>query len=281
MSENGLRLVTAASLSLVKFAEAFTAGFGGYKHPVMLDATRLARRVRQEQYALEHSLVAFEGRKAVGVAVLAVRGETGWVPGLGVVPARRGRGLGRRLMAALLARARECGVRRLSLEVLAHNATARRIYEEAGMSVERDLVLLDRLEGAPGRGAAKGRRRVLKEAAPAELLTHFARLHAVPPQWARALPSLLVKGGMRGFYLGDRARPEAYALLTDGTDGITYLSDLGAADAASARELCDALAPLTAPLKLINEPEASLFVAPLLERGFVEVERQHEMVIEL
>jgi hypothetical protein len=34
-------------------------------------------------------------------------------------------------------------------------------------------------------------------------------------------------------------------------------------------------------LKILNEPEHSLFVGPLLERGFAETERQHEMVMDL
>lgn len=278
MSDDGLRIVSAANVPLAEFAEAFTAGFGGYPYPIVLDAPQLARRVRLEQYDLEHSLIAYEGREAVGVAVLAVRAEAGWVPGLGVAQRWRGRGLGRRLMSALVEGAKECGLRSVTLEVLARNTTARRIYEELGMRLVRDLLVLDRGEEAP---PAKARRPALKEAEPLELLAHFARLHCVRPQWARDLPSLLVKGGMRGLYLGERARPRAYALLTNGVDGITYLSDLAAADAPSARELCEGLRGVAGTLKIINEPEHGLFAAPMLECGFAVSERQHEMVLEL
>jgi GNAT superfamily N-acetyltransferase len=307
VSNDDLRIVSASSVSLAEFAAAFTAGFGGYAIPVVLDAVRLSRRVRQDQYDLENSLVAYEGGEVLGVAVLAVRADAGWVAGLGVVPARRGHGRGRLLFAALLERARRYGLRSLRLEVLTHNNTARRIYEDAGMRVVRDLLLLGRAGGGNGAGgdasagggagggaagadagkaAAGGRAETgepeLKEAAPAELLSHFARLHAAPPQWARGLPSLLVKAGMRGFYTGERAHPKAYALLTQGDDGVTFLSDLAAADAVSARALCAALVRLVAgPLNVINEPEHSLFIAPLLEHGFAETERQHEMLIEM
>jgi GNAT superfamily N-acetyltransferase len=281
LSDDSLRLIPASSVSVEEFAGAFTAGFSGYAHPVVLDATRLSRRMRQDHYALEHSIVAYEGGRAVGVAVLAVRREEGWVPGLGVIPERRGRGLGRRLMAELLARARGCGVRRLRLEVLARNATARRIYEELGMRVVRDLLLLERGAAPPAAAAAPRAAPRLKEADPVELLAHFQRLHAARPQWSRDLPALLVRGGMRGLHLGDRARPSAYALLTEGTDGFTYLSDLAASDASRARRLCAALACFEVPLKVINEPERGLFTAPLVEHGFREVERQNEMVVEL
>lgn len=281
LSDDRLRIVSAASVPLAEFADAFTESFGGYPYPIVLDAARLARRVRQEQYDLEHSLIAYDGDEAVGVAVLAVRAEAGWVPGLGVVQGRRGQGIGRRLMSALLGRVRDYGLRTLTLEVLSRNVTARRIYEELGMRVVRDLLLMDRVEAWTPARAAKARRRTLKEAESSELLAHFARLHAVAPQWARDLPSLLVKGAMRGLYLGERARPRAYVLLTNAADGLTYLSDLGAADASSARELCEALQDVEGSMRLLNEPEQSLFTAPLLEHGFVVIDRQYEMVLEL
>lgn len=282
LTDDGLTLVSAADVSLAEFAKAFTAGFEGYAHPVVLDGPRLARLARLDNYDLENSFVAYEGGEAVGVAVVAVRASAGWVPALGVVPQRRGRGLGRRMMSAMLERARACGLRRLTLEVLASNETARRIYEELEMRVTRDLVLLDRAAESAAYAKRPARRLTLKEAGPAELLAHFARLHAARPQWSRDLPSLLLKGGLRGLYLGARARPRAYALLTAGTDGATYLTDLAAESAEDARDLTAALARrVEGQLRVLNEPEESLFIAPLLDNGFVETDRQHEMLLVL
>jgi GNAT superfamily N-acetyltransferase len=280
LSDGGLRIVSAASVSLEEFAAALTAAFSGYHFPLSLDAAGLARKVRFEQIDLQQSLFAREGAEAVGVAALAIRGWAGWVAGFGVVPVRRGQGVGRSLMAALLERARACGLRRLSLEVLAQNAAARRLYEGAGMRVARELLLLERAgvavadSGAPGSSP-------LRDAAPAELLPHFARLHRVAPAWQRDLPSLLT-GRSRGLYLGEKARPEAYALLSEGPNG-NFLSDLAAPDAERASELCAALGSVAVAgtLKVINEPEQSLFAGPLLAHGFVETGRQHEMVMEL
>lgn len=277
-----LTLVSAADVSVAEFAKAFTAGFEGYAHPVVLDAPRLARFVRLDNYDLENSFVAYEGGEAVGVAVVAVRASVGWVPALGVAPQRRGRGLGRRMMSALLERARASGLRRLTLEVLAGNETARRIYEELGMRVTRDFVLLDRAAESAADAKRPARHRTLKEAEPDELLAHFARLHSARPQWSRDLPSLLLKGGLRGLYLGARARPRAYALLTAGTDGPTYFTDLAAESAEDARDLTAALARrVEGQMRVLNEPEDSLFIAPLLDNGFVETDRQHEMLLVL
>lgn len=312
MSHHGLRLVPASSVSLEEYAAAFTSAFQGYQFPIDVDATWLARRVRIEQHDLQQSLLAYEGDAVVGVAGLAIRGHAGWVCGFGIMPERRGRGLGREMMAAILVRARACGLRRLSLEVLARNTAARRLYEGAGMRVSRDLLMLDRVWPAQTPGDAADSKRAapapskepatsksevaasdlkttapelratpgLKEATPAELLGHFARLHAERPAWQRDLASLLVRRE-HGRYLGPRKRPRAYALLAELDDGNTYLSDLAAADAASADELASALASIAGTLKVLNESEHSLFVGPLLSRGFVETERQHEMVLSL
>src|SRR3712207_1968164 len=136
--DDGVRFVSASSLSLEAYAAAINSSFEGYPVQINFTAAMLARRVRFEQQDLETSLVACDGEAVAGRAGLAVRGARGWVSGFGVVPAWRRRGLGRRLMSALVERARAYGLRALSLDVLAENAAAIRLYEGAGMRVTRD-----------------------------------------------------------------------------------------------------------------------------------------------
>jgi GNAT superfamily N-acetyltransferase len=275
---SNLKFVSAASLSLEAYAAVINSSFEGYPVRITFNAAMMARRVRLEQQDLEASLVALDGGEAVGMAGLAVRGVRGWVSGFGVAPAWRGKGLGRRLMSALVERARAYGLRQLSLDVLAENAAAVRLYEGAGMRVTRDLLVLDRPADYEPRAARRGR---VKEAPAAELLRHYWRLHAEPPAWQRELAALLV-ADLRGLYVGGRRRPRAYALLGYGrADGNMYLSDLAAADDAAAGEMCAALDGVPGFIRAVNEPERSPFVAPLLEHGFREVMRQHEMVMEL
>lgn len=293
LSADGLRFVSAASVSLEEFAEAFTAGFTGYPVQITFDVHKLSRKIRTEQYDLEHSFVAYDGGARVGMAVLAIRGEAGWCGGLGVVPERRGRGFGRVMVAALLDRARAAGLRSLKLEVLDKNTAALRLYEAAGLRVVRDLLVLERARDEfAGTGAVEGDAlkvegeaseaggEALEEAASSELLPHFARLHAPAPAWQRDLSAVLA-ARTRGLRLGPRESPRAYALVSEGLDGKTYLTDLAAEDADAARELSSGLARVGGDLRIINEPEQSLFVAPLLERGFELTARQHEMRVEL
>jgi ribosomal protein S18 acetylase RimI-like enzyme len=278
LTEDGVRFVSAATVSLEAFAAAFTAGFEGYAVPISVDAVWLARRVRYEHHDLQNSLIAFEGDEAVGVAMLAARGERGWVCGFGVVPRWRGRGLSRRLMSELVTRARASGLRRLSLEVLKGNTAALRLYERAGMRVTRDLLVLER--PAEWRAAKTPRGAAPQEAPASELLEHFTRLHPERPAWQRE-PASLLAAKLSGLYLGPRSRPRAYALFKHTADGEAHISDLAAADAQQARAMCAALAMPGRALRVQNEPERSPYVAPLLEHGFAEVLRQHEMTMEL
>jgi hypothetical protein len=121
----------------------------------------------------------------------------------------------------------------------------------------------------------------LKEAAPKFLLRHFERLHKEPPAWQRDLASLLVTDNVRGLCLGEKGAPRAYALFIERPDGIIHLIDLAAADAEYANALSTGITQWPGKLKVINEPEGSLFAAALTLNGFQETDRQHEMMCEL
>jgi len=279
LTSEPLRIVPASSVSLEEYAEAFTEGFAEYFLPVTLDAAAFARKARVEQCDLQHSLIAYDGDRRAGVAVLSIRGDLGWCGGLGVAPELRRRGVGRQLMEALLESARAARLRRLTLEVLSQNVAARRLYESAGMRVAREMFVLER---AAAQGASPPPRDspALEEAPRKELLSHFERMHAAAPAWQRDLPTLL-SGRARGLRLGPRERPRAYALVSGPVDGFNYLVDLAAEDAGAARELSAGLARVEGALRAVNEPEGSLFLAPLVENGFAVSHRQHEMEIEL
>jgi RimJ/RimL family protein N-acetyltransferase len=56
--------------------------------------------------------------------------------GMGLLPAYRGIGIGRRLLEAALARARGRGIERVELHVFSDNVRARHLYESVGFIVE-------------------------------------------------------------------------------------------------------------------------------------------------
>ena len=70
---------------------------------------------REVEPHLAHFTVAREGGRVVGVIGLEVHGQDGVLRSLAVEEGHRGRGIARRLYAALLAEARRAGVARLFL----------------------------------------------------------------------------------------------------------------------------------------------------------------------
>lgn len=86
------------------------------------------------------SLIAREGDDAIGLAncftgfsTFAAKPLVN-IHDLAVVPAHRGKGIGRRLMDAVEAEARRRGACKVTLEVLSGNRTARALYEACGFA---------------------------------------------------------------------------------------------------------------------------------------------------
>jgi GNAT superfamily N-acetyltransferase len=78
-------------------------------------------------------LVVYQGETPVGCgAVRLLDAETAELKRMYVAPTARGRGLGRRLVAALEAEARALGVRRLVLETGVRQAAALALYRATG-----------------------------------------------------------------------------------------------------------------------------------------------------
>ena len=90
-------------------------------------------------FDLEASRVAAGDGVPVGICNLGVRGEEGWIGGVGVVAGRRGEGIGEQLMRAVQNEARARGLKRIWLEVLIQNEPAIRLYEKLGYEHVRNL----------------------------------------------------------------------------------------------------------------------------------------------
>lgn len=85
-----------------------------------------------ELAAGHHYLVAVEDGELAGYAGLAVNGDEAWINNIAVVPARRGHGLGRRMVGDLLDEARRRGAATVALEVAVDNGPAQRLYDSYG-----------------------------------------------------------------------------------------------------------------------------------------------------
>jgi GNAT superfamily N-acetyltransferase len=111
------------------------------------------------QHMLPRLLVACgDGGEVVGYAHWRIYGRTAHVVHLVAAPHVRGRGLGRALMDAVREAVAAEGCTRWYLNVKRDNAPARRLYEQCGMAIERDLWVLKigwaQLDALAGDGAA-------------------------------------------------------------------------------------------------------------------------------
>jgi GNAT superfamily N-acetyltransferase len=86
-------------------------------------------------------LLARSGASAVGVAVVSWTwtvergGKTAWLDELYVIPALRGRGIGRRLLVRAIAEARCAGCASIELEVVRGHGRAARLYRRERFAV--------------------------------------------------------------------------------------------------------------------------------------------------
>jgi ribosomal protein S18 acetylase RimI-like enzyme len=246
------RFERASGFDSAFLADVFTRGYEGYYVPVSLDAAALELVVDRWDIDPHRSRVAFDGDEAVGLANLAVRGERGWIGGIGVIRSARRRGVGRALMEAVLAEAPA----RVTLEVLVQNEGAHRLYEQLGFETRRVLEVWSL--------SAELDAVAVRDVAPAPL-----GQHDLP--WQRADASL--PDGC------ERIEVDGAALfrVSDGTVGVAQLA---ARDEAVARELLCGMRARGERLTYVNVPEGDPASIALGELGGTLDLRQFEMELE-
>lgn len=116
---------------MAELAELFTHGYEDYFAPVQLDESSMTYIVDSWSIDLSRSRVA----EGVGICNLGVRGEVGWIGGIGVAKEHRGEGIGRALMESVLDDAPST----VELEVIEQNERALKLYDSLGFATTRLL----------------------------------------------------------------------------------------------------------------------------------------------
>lgn len=178
--------------------------------PLEIDEATLRYMVEIFDLDLAQSLVADDDGELVGLANLGRRGGRTWVGGVGVVPERRGEGLGERLMRELLERARALASTEMTLEVIVENTPAIRLYEKLGFQRTRELDILSLASdtaGGPAEDVPLDQARAM-----------VASLREEPEPWQRAdesvenlvrhgrAPSAVANDGGAAIYRADGGR---------------------------------------------------------------------------
>lgn len=246
-----MRLVPADTFSFDELAAVFSAGYEGYVVPMRVEPTTLESMVNAWDVDLSRSRVALRnGGDPVGVALLAVRGDRGWVGGLGVAAGARREGVGRALMEAVLAEAPPV----VRLEVIEQNEPAIRLYDRLGF---RRLRLLEVWTLTADVDPADARS--VEPSPPGE----------PDAAWQRADESLPVG------YERIEVDGGAAAILVRG-DRVSVFQ-IAADDERAARTLLQAARGRGSSVHVVNIPVGSVASAALAELGGSLDLRQHEL----
>src|SRR5688572_30766433 len=96
---------------MAELADIFNKGYEAYFTTFNFDAARMQNHIDTHDIVLHASRVARdEDGNPVGVAFLGKRGTRGWVGGVGIYLAQRGKGIGKRLMQDLINSAHSEGI---------------------------------------------------------------------------------------------------------------------------------------------------------------------------
>jgi GNAT superfamily N-acetyltransferase len=242
-----VELVPAVDVPAVTRAGVFTASYADYFAPVHVDEEALLRMDTLWDIDLQRSRVALLDGEPVGFANLGLRGDAGWIGGVGVVPEHRRSGMGRRLMDAVLAEAPGD----VWLEVIEQNEPALHLYELLGFGTTRMLDVWSWHDEPPIATAREVEPRAVQDDAP----------------WQSARPSLdeldalEVDGGAVLFRPGERVS----------------VVQLAARDVNTARELLAAARARGSSLHYVNAPAESPGSRALRDLGATLDLRQYEM----
>lgn len=199
---------SALHLTVPAIAELHTLAYGG---GWISNPTKLADIFRIHSVDLQQSLIAYDARKPVGLALLGRRRAHGWLYDFGITPAYRGKGLGTRLLTTTTREAAKAGIRDIELDVWEKREDAIRLYRRVGFHHTRtylnfeatgDRLRLSDLDTPPRLRLARSRVE--------DVIGWYAEAHDQPePCWDRRLTSLLTYGDAQLCTVADEQGPIA------------------------------------------------------------------------
>lgn len=275
-------MIQACRVPVAERAALLNAAYAGYYVPMHLTAEGMQSVDRFYDVDPARSVVAFDGAQPVGLALLSCRDERGWISGVGVLPAWRRRGIGRRMMEALFGSAREAGIRRVTLEAIDRNATARALYASLGFCETRELLTWHLPAGADSLPIPA---ESLSPSPVDVLLAHFEAWHDQPPCWQGEAGTLRkMVDRTAGYRLEMDGLPAAYCLVSERGDSVALMDvginpEIGPLHAG--RILLQALAALFRgrELSVSNVPVDSRLNRVLAALHFLVTVRRIEMVL--
>ena len=137
-------LIPANHFTFQELTDIYNDTRADYVVPMPMNEAKLREYVNNYDIDLTRSVVAKSAAGALGLAMLGVRGETTWITRLGITPKGRRKGVGRRLMIALIDYSRRLKAEKIILEVIKANKPARALFESLNFQTLRELLVIRR-----------------------------------------------------------------------------------------------------------------------------------------
>lgn len=188
-----VELVLATEFTIEELTRFYNQARVDYIVPMPMNPARLNAYIHNYDVDLSRSVVAMSGGQVLGLSMLGVRPDHTWVTRLGVLPVKRRRGAGLRLMQDHIQRSRDLGADYMVLEVIKNNIPAHRLFVKLGFHETRELLILRRPPGPPKIELPPYHTTLLGEAAAVSLL----RQRRSVPSWLDETPSLIKAGNLR------------------------------------------------------------------------------------
>lgn len=191
-------LIPANQFSLQELTDLYNQTRVDYIVPMPMNAARLQDYVFTYDVVLQHSLVAaLPDGERLGVAMLGLRPNRGWMTRLGVLPSTRRHGAGRALMTGLLREAEKIGIPFAMLEVIKNNTPAHQLFLSLGFREKGELLVLRRPPILPPPDPPVADAQRLDRA---ECLPLLRRVKTLQP-WTNQPESLLHAEGIAGLHV--------------------------------------------------------------------------------
>ena len=182
----------ASEFSLQFLKEIYNRSRIDYIVPMPMSVQRMEEYIRTYDVDLSRSAVAMAGENPLGLAMLGVRPGRTWITRMGVIPAKRRRGIGKVLLRHLIRESRMLEADHIVLEVIKGNDAAQRLFRRHDFREVRELLVLRRPPFPPRFDAPPYTADLLYGQSVFALL----KQRTSTPSWLDDLPSLRNAGSM-------------------------------------------------------------------------------------
>lgn len=285
MNAQSVHIQPAEACPPETFIQALNDAYADYFVPIHLTLASLQHLIERESIVMSASRIAVDGDTVVGMGLLGVRQQRGWIGGMGVVPAYRRQGIARRLMEALVAQARDLSLETLQLEVIQKNKAAYTLYDEIGFETRRELkVLTCREDPANALPDSLFERITVRSESAESLLDRLDSLPGAARPWQREKTTHQIALGSLHGQAAYRDDQLCGICLYNGKGGLNAeLADLAATDEAVGTALLVKVLRgyPTTTFTYLNVDEDDPMLPALYRVGFEEMISQYEMFLPL